>query len=66
MEYLMPLLNHPVNYVRYISAYFLLPYNEGKGKNIYYDIINMNSPLSMNARISLQQWEERKDNRANE
>lgn len=59
---LYPLLKHPTNYVRFTTAYRLLPYFEQDAKKVYDEIIKMDIPLmSSNARISLQQWEENKN-----
>jgi hypothetical protein len=62
LEKLYPLLSHPVNYVRFSAAFDLLPIYEEEAKKVYYDIIEKKIPLmSSTARISLQQWEEKKN-----
>jgi glutamate synthase domain-containing protein 3 len=61
LERLHALLNHPVDYVRFTTAHRLLPFYEEEAKKVYHEIIEKKIPLmSSTARISLQQWEEKK------
>lgn len=63
LDRLKPLLNHPTNYVRLIAAYHLLSIDEESAKKVYKEIISKNIPfMSFNAKISLDQWEENKNN----
>jgi len=62
LEKLYPLLKHPIDNVRFSAAYDLLSLYEEDAKKVYYEIIEKNIPLmSSTARISLQQWEEKKN-----